>query len=163
MRSFFTRGALLLSSLLVAVSAASSKPESKLILPADFAPPQVFRNTNLLRTIDLTRPYSREVIVVIVENVSGEEQSQYFLPFGKDAAEKVSYIEARDKKGHRGEFEVSKAEADPERYTSIIVSRETVSDAVQIVPYSIAASSFRSHLLRASSSPSSCLSVPSTS
>jgi oligosaccharyltransferase complex subunit alpha (ribophorin I) len=108
MRSFVARGALLLSSLLTAVSAAaaSSEVKSKHVLPSDFTPPPVFKNTNLLRTIDLTKPYSRETIAVIVENTSKEKQNEYFVPFPANEAGQVSYFDARDKKGPLGEFEV---------------------------------------------------------
>jgi oligosaccharyltransferase complex subunit alpha (ribophorin I) len=109
MRSFIAGGALLLSSLLTAVSAvaAPSAPQSKLVLPSDFTPPQVFKNTNLLRTIDLTKPYSRETVAVIVENISKEKQNEYFVPFPTNEIGKVSYFDARDKKGPLGEFEVN--------------------------------------------------------
>jgi hypothetical protein len=116
MHSFIARGALLLSSLFVAVSYASSEIESKLVLPASFTPPPVFKNTNLLRTIDLTKPYSKEIIAVIAENISGKKQSEYFVPFDKDVVDRVSYVEATDKKGPLGRFEVSKVEFNPERY-----------------------------------------------
>lgn len=115
MRSIIARGALVLSTLL-AVSSASSIA-SAVVLPASFTPPPVFKNTNLLRAIDLTRPYSKEIIAIIIENVSGEKQSDYYVPFDANVVENVSYLEARDKKGSQGDFEVSRVEFNPERYT----------------------------------------------
>jgi len=107
MRSF--KGVLLLLSSLLATV------DSKLVLPSTFAPLAVFRNTNLLRSIDLTKPYSKEIIAVIVENVSKEGQREYFIPFTADEVKKVSYIEARDKKGTLGEFKVDEVEFNPQR------------------------------------------------
>lgn len=74
---------------------------------ADFSPPLVFKNTNLLRSVDLTRHYSREIIAIIVENTSKEPQTVYYVPFAEDTARRISYIEARDKKGSAADFEVS--------------------------------------------------------
>lgn len=107
MRSF-TGVLLLLSSVLTTVN-------SKLVLPPTFAPPAVFRNINLLRSIDLTKPYSKEVIAVIVKNVSKEGQSEYFVPFAADEVTKVSFVEARDKKGPLGEFKVDEVEFNLQR------------------------------------------------
>lgn len=78
--------------------AAASSPQEPLVLPADFQPPQVYRNTNLLRTVDLSKPYSREVVAVIVENTSDEPQSEYYVPLAREQAGNVSYLKARDKK-----------------------------------------------------------------
>ena len=103
-------GALLLSSLVLAISSAAAQLGPKVVLPATFAPPPVFKNTNLLRTIDLTKPYSREVIAVVVENVSEEPQSDYFVAFASDVVDRLSYVEARDKKGLLGRFEISRVQ-----------------------------------------------------
>ena len=126
MRSIITRGALLLSTLFVAASCASPNVESKLALPADFTPPQVFKNTNLLRTIDLSKPWTKEIVAIIVENISGEKQSDYFVPFDKDVMGKVSYFEARDKKGSAGDFQASKVEFNPERYAESSTASRSV-------------------------------------
>ena len=115
MHSITSRGALLLSSLVLAISSAAAQLGPTVVLPAAFTPPPVFKNTNLLRTIDLTKPYSREVIAIVVENVSDEPQSDYFVPFAKDVVDRVSYVEARDKKGLLGTFEVSRVQFDAAR------------------------------------------------
>lgn len=41
---------------------------------------QNWLNTNALRTIDLTKSYTKESLAVIVENVSNEPQDTYYLP-----------------------------------------------------------------------------------
>src|SRR4051794_28778901 len=64
-----------------------------------FSPPQVFKNTNLLRTVDMSRGLVKETIAVIIENTSEQPQSEYYLgPFSLDELEMVSYVEAKDKK-----------------------------------------------------------------
>lgn len=80
-----------------------------------FSPPQVFKNVNLLRTVDLIKPYVKETIAAIVENVSKEPQSEYYVPFPKDVVPKISSVEAIDKKGSLGDFKTELMEADPER------------------------------------------------
>lgn len=75
-----------------------------------FSPPQVYQHTNLLRSIDITKPYLREVIAAIVENTSDKPQSEYYLPVPKQDVDKISYIEARDRKGDLGEFEVKRVD-----------------------------------------------------
>jgi len=85
---------------------------TSLVSAATFIPPQVFKNNNLLRTVDLSKPYVRETTAVIVENVSKEPQTEYYVQFPKDVVPKISSIEARDKKGGLGDFEVKLVEFD---------------------------------------------------
>ena len=84
---------------------------TSLVSAATFTPPQVFKNSNLLRTIDLSRPYVRETTAVVVENVSEEPQTEYYVPFARDVVTKISSIEARDKKGNLGDFEAKLVES----------------------------------------------------
>jgi len=67
-------------------------------IAAAFSPPQVFKNTNLLRTIDVSKGYIQQTIAVIIENTSERPQSEYFLPISQDELARVSYIAAKDKK-----------------------------------------------------------------
>lgn len=115
MRSPYNWGALVLPLLTSLSSCASTTAGSKL-LPADFTPPQVFKHSNLLRTIDLTRPYARETIAAVVENLSKIPQSEYYLPVSKETLPKVSYVEARDKKGTGDLFVVTPVELSEQRY-----------------------------------------------
>lgn len=115
MRSLYNWGALVLL-LLTSLSSCTSTAGSKLLLPADFTPPQVFKHSNLLRTIDLTRPYARETIAAVVENVSKVPQSEYYLPVSKETLPKVSYVEAKDKKSTGDVFVVTLVEFSEERY-----------------------------------------------
>lgn len=102
------------STLLSAVSSALT-PTSAVILPPSFTPSPVFKNTNLLRTIDLSKPYEKDVIAVIIENTSKEAQTDYYLPFESNVVDNVSYLEAREKGGSDG-FQVSRVVHNPERY-----------------------------------------------
>jgi len=85
-----------LTSLFVSFS-ESATPTSKLTLPSDFSPPQVFKNTNLLRSIDLTKSYARERTAIIVEPISKEPQTDYYIPFASDLLPSVSSVEAFDR------------------------------------------------------------------
>ena len=90
------------ASLLVAsVSAQSNvtnQKQSQQILQADFKPPQVFENTNLVRTTNLEKGYVRETINIVVSNIDKKPQSEYYLPFEYNTIGKIGGIEVRDKK-----------------------------------------------------------------
>ncbi|KAJ6260629.1 dolichyl-diphosphooligosaccharide--protein glycosyltransferase subunit 1 [Drechslerella dactyloides] len=60
--------------------------------------PQVFKNTNLLRTIDASKAYIRETIAVIIENTSDKPQTEYYLPLSVPGSSAVSFVECKDKK-----------------------------------------------------------------
>ncbi|KAL4927395.1 dolichyl-diphosphooligosaccharide--protein glycotransferase subunit OST1 [Aspergillus undulatus] len=75
---------------------------------ADYKPPQVFKNTNLVRNINLEKGYARETINVVVENVDKQPQSEYFLPFPSDVFDRVGGLEVRNKKEpEAGRFDVA--------------------------------------------------------
>lgn len=71
---------------------------SKNILPSTFNPPQHFRNTNLVRNINLEKSYPRETINVVVENVDKQPQTEYYLPFEQGVIGRIGGLEAKDKK-----------------------------------------------------------------
>jgi len=80
---------------------------SKQVLPSTFTPPQVFKNANLVRTTNLDKAYPRETINVIIENIAGQAQSEYYLPFDSSLLSKVGGFEVRDKKAaEKGTFKV---------------------------------------------------------
>ncbi|KAH0551589.1 hypothetical protein GP486_007192 [Trichoglossum hirsutum] len=88
-----------LPSILCSSGSNTSQPlNSRLILPSNFKPPQVFRNVNLVRTINLEKAYPRDMINVIIENIDKKPQDEYFLPFESGLLEKVGAFEVRDKK-----------------------------------------------------------------
>jgi len=59
--------------------------------------PQSFRNTNLHRTIDLTKPYIRESTTVVIENISNKTQTEYYWGIPLSLVPKLSYLEVKEK------------------------------------------------------------------
>ena len=92
------------------------------ILPSNFKPPQVFKNVNLVRNINLEKGYAKELINVIIENVDTEPQQDYYIPFEAKIFGHVGGIEVRDKKSsERGAFKVEAVEYDATRSAIEIV------------------------------------------
>ncbi|KAF3308307.1 dolichyl-diphosphooligosaccharide--protein glycosyltransferase subunit 1 [Orbilia oligospora] len=79
-------------SLLATLLLAASHLSSSLNIPP------VFKNTNLLRTIDASKAYVKETIAVIIENTSHQPQTEYYLPLLVPGSSAVSYVECKDKK-----------------------------------------------------------------
>ena len=82
----------------VAESNLTTPQSSQQILHGDFKPPQVWENTNLVRTTNLEKGYVRETINVVVTNKDKEPQSEYYIPFDYDMMGKIGWLEVRDKK-----------------------------------------------------------------
>lgn len=110
----------LVSSSLADVAAGSpdtSSRTSKVILPTDFKPPQVFKNANLVHVISLEKNYAKEQINVLIENTDSAPQSEYYLPFTADQISRVGGFEVRDRKDTNvGHFATDVVEYDPNRY-----------------------------------------------
>lgn len=68
------------------------------ILPSTFKPAPVFKNANLVRYINLDKSYPKETTNLVIENVSGEPQDEYFLPFTSSQMKTIGALEVRDKK-----------------------------------------------------------------
>ena len=86
------------------------------ILPNNFKPPQVFKNVNLLRNINLEKGYVRETINVIIENTDSKPQETYFIPFKAEIIGKIGGFEVRDKKNpEKPVFSSEAVEYDPYR------------------------------------------------
>jgi oligosaccharyltransferase complex subunit alpha (ribophorin I) len=77
------------------------------ILTGDFKPPQVFENTNLVRTINLEKGYVRETTNILVTNTDKSPQSDYYVPFEYDMMGRIGGFDARDKKNPDTPLEVS--------------------------------------------------------
>jgi len=100
--------------LCIAASSAESNlttpQETQRLLSGDFKPPQVFENTNVVRTINLERGYVRETTNVLITNTDKESQSEYYVPFEYDLVGSIGGFDARDKKNaERGPLEVTVA------------------------------------------------------
>jgi oligosaccharyltransferase complex subunit alpha (ribophorin I) len=98
-------------------SAFASSQQSTVKLPADFKPPQVFKNANLVHIISLEKNYVKEQVNVLIENTAAEPQEHYFLPFTADQLERVGGFEVKDRKdGGAGPFTVDVVNYDSARY-----------------------------------------------
>jgi oligosaccharyltransferase complex subunit alpha (ribophorin I) len=105
------------SALLAVASAAVAAASSQNAQPAQFKPAQVFKNANLVHVISLEKNYVKEQINVLVENVSKEPQSEYYLPFTTDQIARIGGFEAKDRKDiNAGPFASEPVEYDPNRF-----------------------------------------------
>jgi oligosaccharyltransferase complex subunit alpha (ribophorin I) len=60
--------------------------------------PQSFQITNLLRTIDLTKPYVRDSTALILENIGNSTETEFFWGVPLELVSKQSYLEVKEKK-----------------------------------------------------------------
>ncbi|KAL2209913.1 Ribophorin I [Sarocladium strictum] len=81
-----------------ASSALAAAGSSKVVLPTEFKPPQVFKNANLVHIISLEKNYVKEQINVLIENVAKEPQDEYFVPFTFEQLSRVGGFEVKDRK-----------------------------------------------------------------
>lgn len=104
-------GLLLATGPAAASSQAPLQPSSKVSLPADFRPPQVFSNANLVHVVSLEKNYVKEQVNVLVGNVSDEPQDEYYLLFTTDQMARVGGLEVKDRKdANAGPFAAEPAE-----------------------------------------------------
>ncbi|KKK21823.1 hypothetical protein AOCH_006660, partial [Aspergillus ochraceoroseus] len=103
---------LVLSSSSIVCADSTSHP-SQVLLPADFKPPQVFKNVNLVRNTNLEKGYARETVNIVVENVDKQPRSEYYLSFPSDVFNQVGGLEVRNKKQvEKGRLDVEIATVD---------------------------------------------------
>ena len=89
------------------------------ILPSSFKPPEVFKNVNLVRNINLEKSFVRETVNVVVENTDSKSQNQYYFPFSANTIGNVGGFEVRDKKEpSKPPFPSEVVEYDPSRSVS---------------------------------------------
>jgi len=82
-------------------------------LPAGFQPAQVFRNVNLIRTINLDKGYPRETVNVVIENIDNKPQEHYYLPLDPAVAAHIGAVIVKDKKDTaKPPFEVATLDTD---------------------------------------------------
>ncbi|WPH04853.1 Dolichyl-diphosphooligosaccharide--protein glycosyltransferase subunit 1 [Acrodontium crateriforme] len=77
---------------------ANAAQDSQKTVDSAAAPPQHFRNINLVRNINLEKSYARETINVVVENIDSKPQSEYYFPFERGQIKRIGGLEAKDKK-----------------------------------------------------------------
>jgi oligosaccharyltransferase complex subunit alpha (ribophorin I) len=109
MRLLSAAGALLAlcTGVLGAESNLTEPRATQKTLTGDFKPPQVFENTNLVRTINLEKGYVRETTNVLVTNTDKEPRSEYYVPFEYDLMGRIGGFDARDKKNPDIPLEIS--------------------------------------------------------
>ena len=97
-----------------------------LCCPISFAVsiPQTLRHTNLLRTIDLTKPYVRDSTALILENFSNSTQREYFWGIPHEIVPKLSYLEVREKKTGAGDLFPVESYSNDHPYFSWIAQTE---------------------------------------
>ncbi|KAJ8608015.1 hypothetical protein MRB53_039921 [Persea americana] len=92
--------------------AANTTNGSRDSVKSTFSPPQHFRNVNLVRNINLEKSYARDTVNVVIENVSPQPQSEYYIAFD-GSIQNIGGVEVRDKKdAEKGRFQVELV-ADP--------------------------------------------------
>jgi oligosaccharyltransferase complex subunit alpha (ribophorin I) len=105
-----------LLSALFASSAAQSNFSTHTVLAGNFQPPQIFKNVNLLRNINLEKSYIKETINVVIENIDDKPQVEYLIPFKADLIGKVGGLEVRYKKDpEKPPFSVALSQYDSSR------------------------------------------------
>lgn len=110
-------GVLSTSCSILACAAESSNSNAQTVLAKDFKPPQVFKNTNLVRNTNLEKGYVRETINVVVENTDKKPQTDYYVPFPVDVFSHIGGFEVRNKKSpEKGSFPVTAVEVDGDRF-----------------------------------------------
>jgi oligosaccharyltransferase complex subunit alpha (ribophorin I) len=123
MRSIsFLAGCIAAVSSFASAELNQSKPLlSKQVLPSTFTPPQVFKNNNLVKNINLDKAYPRETINVIIENIDSKPQSEYYLPFETSLISKIGGLEVRDKKAaEKGIFKAEVVGFDTDRCVGMV-------------------------------------------
>ena len=94
---FLCSAAALASTSVSALNASSENKQSTSILPSTFKPPQVFKNTNLVRNINVDKGYVRDTINVVIENVDKNSQGEYYVPFQADLIPFIGGFEVKDR------------------------------------------------------------------
>ena len=114
--TFFTACICTTFTTTAADSNQSTPPSSHQILPDNFKPPQVFKNANLLRNINLEKGYVRETVNVVIENIDAKDQDTYYIPFKAEVIGNIGGLEVKDKKDpEKPIFRSEVAEYDPYR------------------------------------------------
>lgn len=90
--------------------------QSNVVLPAEFKPPQVFKNVNLVHIISAEKSFVKDNINVVIENTSKEPQDEYYVPFTSEQIARIGGFEVKDRKNSEaGQFATEVVEIHPER------------------------------------------------
>jgi oligosaccharyltransferase complex subunit alpha (ribophorin I) len=74
--------------------------------------PQVIKITNLLRTLDLSKPLIREITSAAIQNIASEDVTEYYFPVDQAYMDHLAYISAENRKTK----EILQVTKDPEHY-----------------------------------------------
>lgn len=103
-----------LLSLLSSAIASSNQEAAGTSKVANFKPPQVFKNANLVHIISVEKNYVKEQINVLVENVASTPQDEYYLPFTTEQMVRMGGFEVKDRKdASLGPFTAEATKPDP--------------------------------------------------
>ncbi|CAG8569854.1 12680_t:CDS:2, partial [Dentiscutata heterogama] len=87
--------------------------------------PQYWRNTNMVRTIDLSSYVVRESTAIASQNVHTEPVGEYYFPIPGGLAKNLAYIEVKEKKTDKL-FEIEKIGSDSVKWVSNLFLPQTV-------------------------------------
>jgi oligosaccharyltransferase complex subunit alpha (ribophorin I) len=90
---FFTKAIMaIMASMAITSSVSANFDETIPVVP------QVLKITNLLRTLDLTKPVIREITSSALQNIAEESVSEYFFPIDSGYEENLALITAENRK-----------------------------------------------------------------
>lgn len=75
-----------------------------------FAPPQVFENTVISRSIDVTGSYVRETVSLTIKNIGDEAQSVYYFALDPESYSNIAVFEGRERGKKPGLIDVFPSE-----------------------------------------------------
>lgn len=88
--------------------------------------PQTFKITNLLRTLDLSKPIIREITSAAVQNThADQDQTDYYFPVDQAYSDNLAFISAENRKT-KEVLEVSKDEQYYDAYVSLVFRLSTL-------------------------------------
>jgi hypothetical protein len=77
--------------------------------------PMHFKNSKIVRTVDLRATIAREEIGIRAENIHQQPVDEYYIPFPEIFDEKVAYLTAALKQGSKEQLPIEKFGFDSER------------------------------------------------
>ncbi|KAI1306964.1 proteasome regulatory particle base subunit [Mortierella claussenii] len=95
---FFSSQALLTILVSLVLSSVATAQDDALHAEDVPAVPQVFKITNLLRTLDLSKPLIREITSAAVLNIAQEAVSDYYFPVDQGYTQNLAFITAENRK-----------------------------------------------------------------
>ena len=101
MRFFISRHTFvaIVASLLISAAVVSATDDHVNWSDADIPTvPQTLKITNLLRTLDLSKPLIREITSAALQNIATEDISEYYVPIDQAYTDHLAHISAENRK-----------------------------------------------------------------